>query len=306
MKETLTQRYAKWEHNTEEDGRLFLITDIHGHYKMLREVLKFLRFVNFPRLDQKPDFLINLGDMCDRGKGSFDVLSSFRDNPNFKSLGGNHERLMFYGTRKLPYLSAISTGMESRGSRREHWITNGGGWMHNHDFHSVRALADWTESLPFAAELNIDGKIISLSHASVAPNEIFESSVESDWFKDPDVDWENTKKAAIIAGDESQNLLYRERMEYCLTFSRKTERQKIELNVKGVDAVLHGHCVQDHKPLILGKTMYFDNGAFLMQPYEQKYYMNVLEYSPEDKDAIFGMFRLHQFYYDENKMLCLK
>lgn len=306
MKETLIQRYAKWEHNQETDGRLFLITDIHGQYKMFREVMKFLRFVNFPRPDQKPDFLINLGDMCDRGEGSFDVLSSFRDNPNFKTLDGNHEKLMFNGTRKLPYQSFVSTGSDARGERREHWMINGGDWMYNHDFNAVRALADWTETLPFAAELHIDGKVIGLSHASVAPNEIFDSAVETDWFEDRDVDWENTKKAAMIAGDESQHFMYREMMEYCLTFCRKAERQKIELNVKGVDAVLHGHCVQKHQPLILGKTMYFDNGAFLHDPHEQKYYMNVLEYAPEDKDAIFGMFRLYQFYYDEHKMLCLK
>lgn len=306
LKEILTKRYAKWKFEPEVDGRIFFITDIHGQYKMLQDVTKFLRFVNFPRPDQKPDYLINLGDMCDRGEGSFDVLTAFKDNPNFKSLEGNHEKLMFNGTRKPPYQSAANTGIEARGERREHWMINGGEWMYNHDFNSVRSLADWTETLPFAAEIHIGDKVIGLSHASVAPNEIFESGAENDWFENREVDWENTRKAAMIAGDDKQDFMYREMMEYCLTFCRKAERQKIELNVKGVDAVLHGHCVQEYEPLILGKTLYFDNGAFISDLYEKKHFMNVLEYAPDDKDAIFGMFRLYQFYYDENKMLCLK
>ena len=99
MKIELINQFARFTAD-EEDGRILFCTDIHGQFKMLMEALKILNFTNFPdpKSKNKPDKLFCLGDMCDRGEGSFDVMQAFKYNPNYFSICGNHEKMAYRGT----------------------------------------------------------------------------------------------------------------------------------------------------------------------------------------------------------------
>ncbi|MCY9861194.1 metallophosphoesterase [Vibrio coralliirubri] len=304
MKKTQIAKFVKFEYEPETDGRVFFVTDIHGQDEMFFEALKMLQFVNYPYEGEKADKLFGLGDMVDRGDGSLNVMSAFRHNPNYESLEGNHERIMYLGTRTLPQISKYNSNAVIRGVDREHWLSQGGDWMSQHDFNAVREMADWADTLPFAAELHIDGKVIGLTHAEVVANELATGGFEQDWFNDKNVMWEYTVRAAQTFTDK-QKFNWREAYEYAMTFCRKAVRHNMELNVIGVDAVLHGHTIQEYNPLQQGNSLYFDNGCFIKNTDNEKHPLNILEYAPSE-DAILGLFKLYQFYYDDNAMLCIK
>lgn len=72
---------------------LFIISDIHGRYFEFMELLEFAGF------DSTQDYLINLGDMVDRGPNSYDVVEWFRQmnvatGGRVQTIFGNHEHLL--------------------------------------------------------------------------------------------------------------------------------------------------------------------------------------------------------------------
>ena len=74
--------------------RLLTISDIHGRFEEFQKLLKFANYHN-------SDYLINLGDMIDRGKDSYKVVEWFREmnkktRGRVQTLMGNHEH-MFLG-----------------------------------------------------------------------------------------------------------------------------------------------------------------------------------------------------------------
>ena len=94
--------------------RIFLTSDIHGHYSMFE---KLLDTINLTR----KDLLIILGDSCDRGSQSYELYKKYYDlekeGYNIKHLRGNHEDML---------LKAIESG------DNEHWYRNGGQKHRNH------------------------------------------------------------------------------------------------------------------------------------------------------------------------------
>lgn len=82
--------------------RLFTISDIHGRYDEFMILLKYAGF------DIKEDYLINLGDMVDRGPKSYDVVEWFRQmnvtsQGRVQTLFGNHEHMMLsYYSKHIP------------------------------------------------------------------------------------------------------------------------------------------------------------------------------------------------------------
>lgn len=81
---------------------LFAISDIHGRYN---EFIKLLKYAGY---DSKEDYLINLGDMIDRGPDSYKVVEWFRvmnasTDGKVQSLFGNHEHLYIsFSTGHVP------------------------------------------------------------------------------------------------------------------------------------------------------------------------------------------------------------
>ena len=104
MKSIIDGRFIQIHINRDTCGRIFFITDPHGQFDMVVEALDLLEFNDFTYADNNKDILISLGDNCDRGSGSFDLLSMFRHSENKQSLMGNHEKMMFDGTRAYPFV----------------------------------------------------------------------------------------------------------------------------------------------------------------------------------------------------------
>ncbi len=70
---------------SEKYARTIIVGDIHGCIDEFMQLLSMLRF-------SEDDLLITVGDMVDRGPGSWDVARFFKENTNAYSVLGNHER----------------------------------------------------------------------------------------------------------------------------------------------------------------------------------------------------------------------
>lgn len=64
---------------------IFCVGDIHGHYLPLVDALDQSDF------DEQKDLLIALGDYCDRGDHTPDVIDHLSKLPNFIGIRGNHD-----------------------------------------------------------------------------------------------------------------------------------------------------------------------------------------------------------------------
>ena len=71
-----------------DEGRDFIVGDIHGWYSVLEKQLKEVGF------DESKDRLFALGDLIDRGPESHRCLE-FLDKPWFFSIKGNHEDMLY-------------------------------------------------------------------------------------------------------------------------------------------------------------------------------------------------------------------
>ena len=101
-----------------QNGRVVVITDIHGCYEECRLLLEKLSF------DKSRDMLINLGDTIDRGPKIYEVFAYLRGLK--KEMGdrcvlirGNHEQMM---------LDATDPGAEraERSQKKDLWYWNSG------------------------------------------------------------------------------------------------------------------------------------------------------------------------------------
>ncbi len=70
--------------------KLFVISDVHGHFTLLKEALDKAGFDN----DNPEHFLICCGDYFDRGRENFEVLKFFERLKHKVLLRGNHEDLL--------------------------------------------------------------------------------------------------------------------------------------------------------------------------------------------------------------------
>ena len=68
-----------------EQPRIFVHSDTHGHNKELNEVLKLARF------DFNRDTLIHIGDCVDRGPDSYNVIETLLKIKNLIAIQGNHD-----------------------------------------------------------------------------------------------------------------------------------------------------------------------------------------------------------------------
>jgi serine/threonine protein phosphatase 1 len=70
-----------------QKGKDYVVGDIHGMFKDLHQLLIDINF-NFEN-----DRLFSVGDLCDRGTDSIDILN-WIDYPWFFPVLGNHEEVM--------------------------------------------------------------------------------------------------------------------------------------------------------------------------------------------------------------------
>lgn len=99
---------------TDERGRLFSITDIHGCLPHLKALIS--------KINPKPeDTIVFLGDYVDRGvdsKGVIDFIMSLRDTCNVITLVGNHDLMMLE--------AFCSEDLHRKHNVTAMWLRNGG------------------------------------------------------------------------------------------------------------------------------------------------------------------------------------
>jgi len=87
--------------------RTFVVGDIHGCHEPLLELLTQVEF------DYENDRLISMGDLCDRGSTTWEVIELLLKVKNKVLVKGNHD----------PWLE---TWLRSPGTRQDVWLYNGG------------------------------------------------------------------------------------------------------------------------------------------------------------------------------------
>lgn len=150
--------------NEDDYERIFLTSDIHGHYSMFEELLDKIKLT-------KKDLLIILGDSCDRGPKTYELYKKYYDlekeGYNIKHLRGNHEDML---------IKAMESG------DNEHWYRNGGEktqksfynnseskdtltfeeWLEREGIKSVKWFVEWLDRIP----IMISGKKNLFVHAA--------------------------------------------------------------------------------------------------------------------------------------------
>ena len=130
--------------------RIFLTSDIHGHYSMFEKLLDKIKLT-------KKDLLIILGDSCDRGPKTYELYKKYYDlekeGYNIKHLRGNHEDML---------IKAMESG------DNDHWYRNGGEktqksfynnseskdtltfeeWLEREGIKSVKWFVEWLDRIP--------------------------------------------------------------------------------------------------------------------------------------------------------------
>lgn len=149
--------------------KFLIIADIAGQYDAL------LRLVD---LVPKDTILISVGDMCDRGPQSKEVINFFKDDKDRIALAGNHELMM------LDWLRGVHTEYASA------WLRNGGdttvlsysgltmeqlremSWweVENRakEFKVPEETLEWIDELPIAIELEGNDESLFISHAPLS------------------------------------------------------------------------------------------------------------------------------------------
>lgn len=214
------QLYKKLPKNTE--GRDLYVTDIHGHFSLLRELLKRANF------DESKDRLLIGGDLVDRGPESAEVALWLTYSWVY-SVRGNHDQMA------IDY---------SEQGGNYNYIQNGGMWfikLMEEDDDLAFDIADKFRHLPIAMEVEgKGGERFGFVHAECPLR---------DW--DAFVDFlENEKDQDEILYTTTDAMWKRTRIEELDTRT-----------VKNIDKIFVGH-TSVSKPASLGNTFYMDTCAF--------------------------------------------
>jgi serine/threonine protein phosphatase 1 len=135
------QRFAK-----NEQGRDWIVGDIHGQFSRLQGVLDSLGFD-----PENGDRLFPVGDLVDRGPESAQALE-WIGKPWFHAVQGNHEQLLHDYHRGL-----IPAG---------YYAANGGGWAIGLTPEERQPMVDALCALPLAITLETEGGAVGIVHAN--------------------------------------------------------------------------------------------------------------------------------------------
>lgn len=157
-------------------GRIFVVSDIHGHYDLFIKLLLQIKF-------NQDDFLYIIGDVCDRGPDSLKLIFYIQKHPNIVLLKGNHEYMM----QEALYYGIYYNDFDYPSKALKIWIANGGNTtMENirsylrkyelkHDDYRVvrdaflKQLYGYLVNLPNYVELKVNNQPYVLVHAGINP-----------------------------------------------------------------------------------------------------------------------------------------
>jgi len=125
-----------------ENGRDFVVGDIHGCFDLLRDKLKEISF------DAKTDRLFSVGDLVDRGEKSAEC-AKWLNKSWFHAVRGNHEQMAI---DYIPYAKDI-------------YRRNGGQWFIDLPEYDQTLFKFVFERLPIAIEIETNNGLVGIIHA---------------------------------------------------------------------------------------------------------------------------------------------
>ena len=126
-------------------GKDYVVGDIHGSFRDLMQILLKMNF------DFEKDRLFSVGDLCDRGMFSEDVLK-WMNYDWFFPVFGNHEALLMGYVEKLINYEAI--------------IKIGGEWWFEINEQEQEKIMEYFNLLPIAIEVETSHGKIGIIHAT--------------------------------------------------------------------------------------------------------------------------------------------
>ncbi len=140
------------------DDRTIVIGDVHGCFNTLKKLIR-----KFPK-DAK---LIFLGDLCNRGKYSKDVIDFVMKN-NYQCLLGNHELKLYRDLQYIMskkesyedfcYITSLESDLSIKSYKNTYKVKK-----------VIKKHLNWIESLPLYIELKVNHKKIFLTHGFGLP-----------------------------------------------------------------------------------------------------------------------------------------
>ena len=130
---------------------IYVVSDIHGHYTKLENLLNRINF-------SKEDSLYILGDIIDRGPDIVKTIRKVMDTPNIHMILGNHEDMF------LRYFESKSILDQSL------WYQNGGDATDS-EFEKLSKeenvkIVNYFKSLPVEYEIEVDNQKFLLVHGN--------------------------------------------------------------------------------------------------------------------------------------------
>lgn len=208
---------------SEHQGRVFVTTDIHGHFDLLNEKM------NESNVDTSKDLIVCAGDLCDRGPHSEWVLD-YLNEPWFLSARGNHEQMV------VDYYESLTLDIPEHLNLDARMLyENGGDWYFDLTPEKQGVIYQSFKSLPLGIELKLGNAKVGVVHAECP---------FSDWISFKEIAWKSVEATAMWARS-------------------KYDHPERFVSVVGVDYLLSGHTpTTSGDPEWLGNQLYLDLGSF--------------------------------------------
>lgn len=130
-------------------GKDYVVGDIHGSFRQLMQILLKMDF------DFKKDRLFSVGDLCDRGHHSDEVIK-WIEFPWFIPVIGNHETLvMGYAQNLIGFDVLLKVGAQ---------------WWFDVEEDNQKKIIDYFSTLPIAIELDTSYGKVGIVHATCPTN----------------------------------------------------------------------------------------------------------------------------------------
>ena len=227
-----------------EKGRDFVVGDVHGYFDQLYVLLNHVKF------DKQVDRLFSCGDLVDRGPHSMECAQLICE-PWFHCVTGNHEQMMAHA---LKFNDAMNYN---------NWIYNGGHWYESlgqQDRKECSFLSDEMNNLPLVIVVGKDTKDrFNIVHGEltryrwVAPSgfvaeDITDNCIDDWTFNEDDIQDMTWGRKNLLKYKSS-------------TLYGNTNLVHPTFQTEQLSLTYCGHNVMKHKPVVIGRQMYIDQGS---------------------------------------------
>ncbi len=141
-----------------QQGRDYVVGDIHGMYSLLDECLSRLNF------NKSKDRLFSVGDLVDRGPES-DRALEWLDQDWFYAILGNHDEMLL---RSVEDKEAML-----------HWFFSGGRWWTKITIKEKLRFLEYFSRLPLVLEIETSNGLVGLIHADIPKGYSWQKMIEA-------------------------------------------------------------------------------------------------------------------------------